>query len=134
MKAQFAALDEDAAKVDDDGGAEGAELNRFTRRVQKFHTEFYNALQKWCEAHRDPARLPEDQRVGLVGALRHVANDFTLLAQRLDPERLKEIVARYIPAEEAERAENAIVASPAAEPAEQPADVIEPDDCDGELA
>ena len=33
----------------------------------------------------------------------------------------------------AERAENAIVASPAAEPAEQPADVIEPDDCDGEL-
>ncbi|SRR5712691_9938665 len=32
----------------------------------------------------------------------------------------------------AERAENAIVASPAAEPAEQPADVIEPD-CDGEL-
>jgi hypothetical protein len=47
---------------------------------------------------------------------------------------LKEIVARYIPAEEAERAENAIVVSPAAEPAEQPADVIEPDDCDGELA
>jgi hypothetical protein len=134
MKGQFAALDEDAAKVDDDGGAEGAELNRFTRRVQKFHTEFYNALQKWCEAHRDPARLPEDQRVGLVGALRHVANDFTLLAQRLDPERLKEIVARYIPAEEAERAENAIVVSPAAELAEQPADVIEPDDCDGELA
>jgi hypothetical protein len=33
----------------------------------------------------------------------------------------------------AERAENAIVASPAADPAEQPADVIEPDDCDGEL-
>jgi hypothetical protein len=33
----------------------------------------------------------------------------------------------------AERAEDAIVASPAAEPAEQPADVIEPDDCDGEL-
>jgi len=33
----------------------------------------------------------------------------------------------------AERAENAIVASPAAEPAEQPADVIEPDDCDGVL-
>jgi hypothetical protein len=129
MKAQFAALDEDAAKVDDDGGAEGAELNRFTRRVQKFHTEFYNALQKWCEAHPDPARLPEDQRVGLVGALRHVANDFTLLAQRLDPERLKEIVARYIAAEEAERAENAIVVSPTAEPA----DVIEPDDCDGEL-
>src|SRR5438034_255284 len=29
----------------------------------------------------------------------------------------------------AERAENAIVVSPAAEPAEQPADVIEPDDC-----
>jgi hypothetical protein len=129
MKAQFAALDEDAAKVDDDGGAEGAELNRFTQRVQKFHTEFYNALQKWCEAHPDPARLPEDQRVGLVGALRHVANDFTLLAQRLDPERLKEIVARYIAAEEAERAENAIVVSPTAEPA----DVIEPDDCDGEL-
>jgi hypothetical protein len=46
MKAQFAALDEDAAKVDDDGGAEGAELNRFTRRVQKFHTEFYNVLGK----------------------------------------------------------------------------------------
>jgi hypothetical protein len=41
-----------------------------------------------------------------------------------------------IAAEAAERAEkaaeNAIVASPAAEPAEQPADVIEPD-CDGEL-
>jgi hypothetical protein len=33
----------------------------------------------------------------------------------------------------AERAENAIVVSPAAERAEQPADVIEPDDCDGEL-
>lgn len=33
----------------------------------------------------------------------------------------------------AERAENAIAVSPAAEPAEQPADVIEPDDCDGEL-
>jgi hypothetical protein len=57
----------------------------------------------------------------------------SLLAQRLDPERLKEIVARYIPAEEAERAENAIVESPAAESAEQPADVIESDDCDGEL-
>ena len=124
MKAQFAALDEDAAKVDDDGGAEGAELNRFTRRVQKFHTEFYNALQKWCEAHPDPAHLPEDQRVGLVGALRHVANDVTLLAQRLDPERLKETVARYIAAEE--RAESAIAVSPAAEPAEQPADGIEP--------
>jgi hypothetical protein len=68
MKAQFAALDEDAGKIDDDGGAESAELNRFTRRVQKFHTEFYNALQKWCETHHDPARLPEDQRVGLVDA------------------------------------------------------------------
>jgi uncharacterized protein YhaN len=129
MKAQFAALDEDAVKVDDDGDAEGAELNRFTRRVQKFHTEFYNALQKWCEAHPDPARLPEDHRVGLVGALRHVANDFTLLSQRLDPERLKEPVARSVAAEETERAENAIVVSPTAESA----DVIEPDDCDGVL-
>jgi|SRR6516162_6986067 len=92
-------------------------------------TEFYNALRKWCEAHPDPARLPEDQRVGLVSALRHVANDFTLVAQRLDPERLKQIVARYVAAEEAERAENAIVVSPTAESA----DVIEPDDCDGEL-
>jgi hypothetical protein len=129
MKARFAALDEDAAKIDDDGGAEGAELNRFTRRVQKFHTEFYNALQKWCEAHHDPARLPEDQRVRLVDALCHVANDFTLLAQRLDPERLKEIVPLYIAAEEEKRAKNAIVVSPTAEPA----DVIELDDCDGEL-
>jgi hypothetical protein len=123
------APDQDAAKVDDDGTAEGAELNRFTRRVQKFHTEIYNALQKWCQAHPDPARLPDDQRAGLVGALRHVANDFTVLAQRLDPERLKEIVARYIDPEEAERAENAIEVSPTAEPA----DVIEPDDCDGVL-
>ena len=123
------ALDQDGAKVDDDGAAEGAELNRFTRRVQKFHTEFYNVLQKWCEAHPDPARLPEDQRAGLVGALRHVANDFTVLAQRLDPERLKEIVARYIDPEEAERAKNAIEVSPTAEPT----DVIELDDCDGVL-
>ena len=68
------------------------------RRVQKFHTEFYDALQKWCKAHPDLARLPEDQRVGLVGALRHVANDFPLLAERLDSEQLKEIVARYIAA------------------------------------
>src|SRR5262249_53959311 len=97
--------------------------NRFTRRVQKFHTEIYNALQKWCQAHADPARLPEDQRARLVGALRHVANDFTVLAQRLDPEQLKEIVARYIDPEEAQRAENAIQVSPTAEPA----DVIEPD-------
>lgn len=123
------ALDQDGAKVDDDGAAEGAELNRFTRRVHKFHTEIYNALQKWCQAHPDPARLPEDQRAGLVGALRHVANDFTVLAQRLDPERLKEIVARYIDPEEAERAKNAIEVSPTAEPT----DVIELDDCDGVL-
>jgi len=128
MKAQSAALDEHA-KIDDDGGAEGAELNRFTRRLQEFHTEFYNGLQNWREAHPDLARLPKDQRAGLVGALRHVANDFTVLAQRLDPERLKEIVARYIDPEEAERAENAIEVSPTAEPA----DVIDPDDCDGVL-
>jgi len=37
-----------------------------------------------------------------------------------------------VAADLAEQAENAIVGSPAAEPAEQPADVIEPD-CDGEL-
>jgi hypothetical protein len=127
METQFAALYEDPAKLGDDGGAEGAELNSFTRCVQKFHAEFDNALQKWCEAHPDPARLPEDQRVGLVGVLRRVANDFTLLAQRLDPEQ--EIVACYVADEEAERAENAIVVSPTAEPA----DVIKPDDCDGEL-
>jgi hypothetical protein len=42
-------------------------------------------------------------------------------------------VAAAIAADLAEQAENAIVVSPAAEPAEQPADVIEPDDCDGEL-
>jgi hypothetical protein len=96
---------------------------------KSFTRSFTTRSKKWCKAHPDPARLPKDQRVGLVGALRHVANDFTLLAQRLDPERLKEIVARYIAAEEAERAENAIVMSPTAEPA----DVIEPDDCDGEL-
>jgi hypothetical protein len=48
-----------------------------------------------------------------------------------DPkEALRQIVARWIAADEAERAENAIVVSPAAEPA----DVIEPDDSDGELA
>jgi hypothetical protein len=41
-------------------------------------------------------------------------------------------VAAAIAADLAEQAENAIVVSPAAEPAEQPADVIEPD-CDGEL-
>ena len=38
-----------------------------------------------------------------------------------------------IAADLAEQAENAIVVSLAAEPAEQPADVMEPDDCDGEL-
>ena len=51
-----------------------------------------------------------------------------------DPlERLNEIVARYIAAREAQRAEDATAVSPAAEPADQPADVIERDDCDGEL-
>ena len=43
-------------------------------------------------------------------------------------------VAAAIAADLAEWAENAIGVSPAAEPADQPADVIEPDDCDGELA
>jgi hypothetical protein len=32
-----------------------------------------------------------------------------------------------------QRAEDATAVSPAAEPAEPPADVIEPEDCDGEL-
>ena len=42
---------------------------------------------------------------------------------------MKEIVARYIDPEEAERAKNAIEVSPTAEPT----DVIELDDCDGVL-
>ena len=42
---------------------------------------------------------------------------------------MKEPVARSVAAEEAERAENAIVVSPTAESA----DVSEPDDCDGVL-
>jgi hypothetical protein len=83
--------------------------------------------QRTCDRHAAEQRderapfhsITSSARASSVGAEAH----WRWRGKRLDPERLKEIVARYIDP----TAENAIEVSPTAEPA----DVIDPDDCDG---
>ena len=125
MKAKFAELDAEADQ-DDDGDSEEVCWRRglLNRATEAAGGALY---EDWS------SYVVDDE---LVAKAEQAAAAWTSTAGYLrrlrDAQSGRANVMTTFAADLAERAENATVVSPAAEPAEQPADVIEPD-CDGEL-
>jgi hypothetical protein len=126
MKAKFAELDAEADQ-DDDGDSEGVCWRRglLNRATEAAGGALY---EDWS------SYVVDDE---LVAKAEQAAAAWTSTAEYLrrlrDAQSGRANVVTTLAADLAERAENATVKSPAAEPAEQPADVIEPDNGDGVL-